>query len=400
VGDILAAGGSLRVPRRGWQASDGIDYQNRARLAERHGKVPAGKRLSVCAVGSELEIRLVDDPGYPGSRAELVPVPVPVKVGRYHPAARQFRERSDRHEVSRVLLPRTTRIIHAVAVEVARRRWSAQAPVESETHRGRTGWTGAKDGHLTIAADGYTFWLRLREDGVHTRGQWEHEVKHYRNVLRDSYFYRDRELPSGPYDAHASGQLKLELLGGHGWLHRGRQSHWADRQSWTLEERLPHLLREIEERIAEAGRAAEEERAAAEQAATAARRNAEQRKWEWQRLMEQAKERLVEEHRATQLRNQADRWQEASRLGGYCDAMEAAYGEHPLAAEWLAWARGYVARLDPLIEPPGRPAPPDATPDALQQHLPVGWSAHGPEHTRRIAQSGVGRPDPRGRGIA
>lgn len=112
--------------------------------------------------------------------AELVPVTVPEKVARYHSAARQFRDRSERHEVSRVLIRRTTRIIHAVAVEAERRGWSVRVP--SESTNGSLNWTGVGAGHLQITVDAEAFWLRLHEHGVHTRGVWEEAVERYRNV--------------------------------------------------------------------------------------------------------------------------------------------------------------------------------------------------------------------------
>jgi hypothetical protein len=101
--------------------------------------------------------------------------------------------------------------------------------------------------------------------------------------------------------------------------------------------------------------------------------------------MEQAKTRLVETHRADQLHAQADAWDQADRLPRYCDALDAAHGDNAVTAEWLAWARAYTARLDPLTKPPAMPEPPDASPEALQDHLPDGWSAQGPHnnHDRR-----------------
>lgn len=187
-------------------------------------------------------------------------------------------------------------------------------------------------------------------------------------------------MPSGPYDADATGRLKLELFCSQWWIYRGRQSRRADRQSWTLEERLPHLFREIEERVVEAQRVAEQQRIAAEQAAEAARREAEERERQWHVLMDQARTRLVESHRASHLLAQADSWHQAERLRRYCNALDAAHGEDPSAARWLAWAREYVSQLDPLAEPPKMPEPPEATEEALQEHLPSGWSAYGPAH--------------------
>jgi hypothetical protein len=103
--------------------------------------------------------------------------------------------------------------------------------------------------------------------------------------------------------------------------------------------------------------------------------------------MQQAKERLVESHRAEYLRAQANEWKTAQDLRSYCDAVEAVYGDQPATTEWLAWAREYIARLDPLTEPPSMPGAPEPSADALQQHLPEGWSAHGPEHGHRDATS-------------
>jgi hypothetical protein len=55
----------------------------------------------------------------------------------------------------------------------------------------------------------------------------------------------------------------------------------------------------------------------------------------------------------------------------------------PNTAGWLTWARTHILRLDPLTEPPTMPEAPEASPDALQAHLPEGWSARGPEYGHR-----------------
>jgi hypothetical protein len=306
IDDIVAAGGTLRVPQSEWWT-----YKRKAELATRHRKVPIGKRLDVVRVGDQTEFRLVDGPD--AQPAELVPDAVPETVARYHSAARTFRDRSEQHEVSREQVARATRIIHAIAVEAERRGWSASVPAQSE----------------------------------------------------------------------ARGKLRLERNCKNDWIFRGRQSRWADRQSWTLEERLPHLFREIEERIIEAKRVAEEQRIAAEKRAEAERREAEERERRWHVLMDQIRHRLVETHRASQLRTQAEAWEQAGRLQRYCDALAAKYGDDPRTAEWIAWARAYAARLDPLREPPSMPEPPEETPSALQEHLPGGWSVYGPEHGYR-----------------
>jgi hypothetical protein len=245
---------------------------------------------------------------------------------------------------------------------------------------GRVAWSGSRDGHFVVDAQGHSFVLRVREKGVRTRGPWEEEVHHYRNVPRGSNLYRDRELPSGPYDAEATGQLDLEL--DRHWSLKGRQARWGDRQNWKLEERLPHLFREIEERIIELERIGEERRLATERAAEKARREAEEREQTWRALMREAEARAADERRVAHLRSQADAWEEADRLRRYCRAMEEAYGDHPATGAWIEWVRDHAATLDPLREAPTEPDPVESTPEELQRHLPAGWRVEGPTHHR------------------
>src|SRR6266404_283027 len=112
IDDVIAAGGSLRVPRKHWNAKDGVDYQRRAQLAEAHGKVPAGSRLSVkVASTDELVLELIPDlqnrsDAVEDASAGFAPVPVPSRLGKPHRVAREFREATSLHEVSRKALPR------------------------------------------------------------------------------------------------------------------------------------------------------------------------------------------------------------------------------------------------------------------------------------------------------
>ena len=378
VEDVIAAGGALRVRRRRWYGEGGVDWENRALLAERYGKVPAGKRLEVVAVSdTELEVRLLDDPRNPG-RAELVKIAIPENIGRYHSAARRFRDGKACHEVSRAQLQRAVRIVHGIAIEAERRGWSVASSGGADGDEDSEAGT-----RLKIAAGGHDFWLRAYEKGVKERGPWEEQVQHYRDLALRWGSYGGRDYPSGPYDAGATGELNLQLTVRRDWIFRGHQSNWGDRASWKLEDRLAHVFREIEERIAKADRVEEEERIAAEKRADEERRAAEERERQWHVLMDRARKRLVETQRAALLRSQEQAWREAERLREYCDAMEAAHGDRPESAEWIAWARGFAARINPVSEPPVMPEPPEETPEALQEHLPDGWSVHGPEYGRQ-----------------
>jgi len=381
VDDVIAAGGSLRVPRR-WAGDPAyVDYWNRAALAERYGKVPDGKSLEVVVVDEELEIRLLDTPEKVG-RAELVEVTVPEKVARYHPVAKSFREDRDRHEVSRGQMQRAVRIVHAIAKEAERRGWSAtySGPPQGESWGDSS--VRSSGSRLAIGVGEHELRLRLHEKGVHTRGPWEESIQRERDWALRWGSTQSEGVPSGSYDAEAAGVFELELEDERWWQFRGRQRQrrWGDRASWRLEDRLSHLFREIQERIAEADQIAEEEKIKAEEAAEAARIEAEQREKKWEELMEGARRQLVEQGRIVELRAQVASWQESELIRRYCDAMEEAHGDDQQCIEWIGWAREFAARLNPLYEAPSMPNPPEETLEALQEFLPDGWSARGAEY--------------------
>jgi hypothetical protein len=84
---------------------------------------------------------------------------------------------------------------------------------------------------------------------------------------------------------------------------------------------------------------------------------------------------LIEANRAKVLEDQLNAWLRSRQLGGYLDAMQAvvAQVDDPAvgvaAGEWLAWARGYAAALDPLRKPLAMPPDPEPTYTALQPYM-------------------------------
>jgi hypothetical protein len=323
VDDVIAAGGSLRVPRKRWDEKDGVDYERRARLAESHGKVPPGSRLLVkTASAEELLIELVTDRivgvnvGDPAPA--LARVAVPARLSRYHQVAREFRDRTSLHEVSRKALPRTLRIVHALAVEGERRGYDISCVRVSEDSYGRSDWKPAHDGQLIFTINGHQLKVRIWEKGAGQRGPYEHQLKRWKQDReRPVRLMQFAERPK-PYDSGAAGELNIEALGSS----YGRQASWGDRARWKLEERLPNLLRELEIQAVEA-----EERRLAREREEAER----QRKWE--AAVEHAKRRLVEEHRLEVLRTRVRSWKEAEAIRAYCDAVEARHGAETVAAD-------------------------------------------------------------------
>jgi hypothetical protein len=138
---------------------------------------------------------------------------------------------------------------------------------------------------------------------------------------------------------------------------------------------LPQILREMEIRseLANRERLAEEERNR-------------QRELEQRRRIDRATAKLIESNRIDVLNAQVTTWRQARQLDDYLAAM-AARIEHlddpaavETASEWLAWAKAYAARSDPLNRTLAMPADPEPTPAALPRLSSAARS--GPGNTR------------------
>ena len=174
-----------------------------------------------------------------------------------------------------------------------------------------------------------------------------------RRAERESWF----RIPL--HDDKPSSRLSISLSG----VHEHRQSCWNDTENQSLNDRLNQILQEAELRAA----AMERDRLQREEEARLKRRR-------WEAAIDQAKNRLIDHHRGEELQRQVVRWQEADAIRRYCQALEQQTGDHERGmGEWIEWARRYADRVDPLLNPPGMPADPDAAPDALRPS----WDAAG-----------------------
>ena len=360
VNQVIGAGGSLRLPRELYRRPGTPDYQRRAELAERHGRLPAGKRLIVKVLSrDELQIDLVDAPE--GTFRTPQPVPVPARVTRYHPVVQQFRSLSQRHEISRAALPRVLRVLHGLLTEAERRGYSVtSAPDTPEVRSWHPIWTGVANGHVVIGVDGYAARVRIHEEGLRGRTHYAHQTSSF------TYGAGGRSVPSiREYEQGATGRLTLTLVSG--FSERRRASTWADRKRASLEEKLPDVLCEIEIRAAEdrhRTRIAEQKAAEREKA--------------WEEAMRVGRERHAEHHRATTLAEQVRACQQASEIRAFCDAAQRQRGSDGAAARWIAWARGYADRLDPLHGALSEPeTPTNVAPEQLRPFLD-GWEPHRP----------------------
>ena len=349
VDEIVAAGGTLRVPAKRWGDPDQVDYAERARLAEQFGKVPVGKRLTVREIHGELELRLEE--ALEGTVVELSPVDVPARVSNLHPVARRFRDDTDKHEVSRTALPRSVRIVHALTRELEHRGYEVTNVEKQAEGYGGGRWKAEYDGHLRVTIRGHGYHLRVSEEKVSTRSSFE-------------AFPHSRAPGRKRYDSDATGRLQIRAdRYGRG----GRPAIWGDRRTWTLEEKLPELIRELEVR------AAEDDHRDAER-----KREAEERQRRWEAAMAEAREQFREEYRAQTLRARVAAWQEANQTIEYLSVLRDRYGTSPESATWIRWIARYVdEKLDWLTRPPTMPEDPEPAPEDLKPFL-GGLSPHGP----------------------
>lgn len=313
----------------------------------------------------------------PSGRAYLARVDAEAAAGdatrpgriRYHHAVRALRDQRERHEVGRASLPRAVEFAQALVTEAQQRGWTVEPAIDSENGYGMLDWTGPKDGHLEVEANGRKLRLRIHEEGVHARGLWEEQVARFADVAADSQLRQEGPLPSGQYDAGGTGRLKLELCWGDWWTRQ--QTRWADTSLARLEERLPEVLTEIARRsgvpgtgaapkavVKPANAAAAEATEAPPPAAPALAPTDGAAYLEEATAADYAADDPREERFSAALEVESGRWEQAQRVRRYLDAMERAYGELPETAEWIAWGRAYADRLDPLHElasPPRAP---------------------------------------------
>lgn len=347
IADLVDAGGEMTV------ASDQDGYwEGLASSANRYNKVPVGKVLTVQRGGTwkERVIRLEDPPAW--MTTNLDPVPVADQLHAPHPTVKALRDQRDGLPMSGETRARALRILDAIAKTSVARGYGIDAPPVEPGYR-------YPKGHLRVTIRGHANTVDI--DELSTMVSHEPTAKE----LRDKARYAWTSIPT--HDHVPSGRLRLKLLGG--WA--VRQDNFVDAKTISLEDRLPIFLQEIELRAA-----SEEDRA------RRAEREREERQREWDRVHEAAKIEAREEHRAKALIRQVEQWKQANEVDAYVRAMaariEALEGEERTAAmEWLDWARGFRARIDPLGRRLAMPPDPTLTADALAPFM-RGLSPYGP----------------------
>ena len=282
-------------------------------------------------------------------------VAVPQRLLKPHPVIAEARD-GGALPVSKSLVPRLVRVAHALAVAFEHEGWTVRSKSKSVDRWGRP-WNGRE---LFVVDTGeYRQGVYIGEENDRT----DHVLtaSELKQKERYSYSYAPK------YDYTPSGRLFIEI---ETW-HRGRRQRWADRQRWTLEEKLGQIVDEIEARtILEREDRVERERKEVEQQTRI------------QAAVQEAGLLLRESRRKDVFLAQVEQWHSANRIREYLAAMETAItglpdGDSRLEAlDWMRWCRSCAAALDPLESAIHFPEDPEPSEEALRPFLPD-WMRRG-----------------------
>lgn len=361
----LAADGHLAI---GDDYKTKLGYDELVQASNRSPSRPKGWRLEVTSAGAWRETRyevalvrqfedLVDE----------LPVPVPERVTRYHPAVKAFLDNRDWQLVGRDHLSRAARILQAITDEAPRRGvevvWAERVglvPIVSY-QRDRE----ADHPHLRLRSPAGEYGIRIRE--VSAKGGRARSYRHWDDRSRRAKWLerRDTEFVS-------TGDLEL-ITEGPGLPYNGYRI--ADSSTMRLEERLPRIFRRIEIRRLEAEvEKQERERKAAE------------RRRQWEAAMAAARAKYDEQARWDAFVARSREWQDVRQHREFLAAARnlLASVDLPARAELeahLEFVERRLAALDPLAHPARLiPVVPEPKPDDFKPHL-NGWSPLGPEES-------------------
>lgn len=215
-------------------------------------------------------------------------------------------------DVGRDSIPRAANLIASLRAAVGERLWNV-----------------AVDTEAGVAVDGETVELKLSEGyALSPHSPTAAEIRDFRSY--------GRSIPE--HDHIRSGLLQLSITNA---AYLGVRQKWADGKRQRIEDVLMSLLEGIE-------------RAAAALKQRRIEREERERQWAEERRRREEQERLeaIDRVRGAVFKEQSSAHQEARQLQAFIEAVKSRLirgSEHEAEIqEWIAWAEGYVGRMDPL----------------------------------------------------
>lgn len=358
IDQVLEAGGSLAISGT---AEELKPWERLVRLSLKSPKRPKGKQLAITRVGNwwgdDREIAFTE---YFEDLVTTAAVPVPERVGKYHPVVKAYLDDKHWQLVSKDHLSRAARILHAVAVEAERRGMQVIEPSKAKKNKEHPKYKPVA-GHL---------WL------VTTYGEYSVVVKEIAGTGGAKRQYYGSYPASTPKwinqrstEFISTGRLEL-ILDGPIAPYKGQS--FRDAKTKVVEEKLPDVFACLDKYGLES-QWREQERI---------RKEAEQQR-RWEAAMVKAKASYFRHARWEHFKALSKK---STTLVGYrrflasaVEAVDALPGdEQAEASAYLADMRATIDELDPLASP-GLIVPkvPEPKPEDLQPFL-GGWNPYGP----------------------
>lgn len=364
VSQVLAAGGRLILPQdRDVEAA----HERLVRMSMKSPSRPRGKKLQIVSTerwGDGPKAVVLAD--HLDDLVQPRPVPVPERIGRYHPAVKAFVTDTEWQYVTADHVARAARILQAIATEAPKRGIDVIAP--GTTISGLSAYQAreVRRGHLALRTPTGLYSIQVRE----VAGKGGQKVAPRRWDERKT---KPAWIEKRGWEFISTGRLELVV---HGADSSYNGDHYRDAKSITVEERLPDLFRSFE--IYKLGADRRQQEREREQADRHAR---------WEAAMVSAKEQYFTRARWEHFKQRSRDWQEIDRHRQFLqtarmclqhydgDDRDAIVCQLDEAARTIVALDpiGALARLVPVIP---EPKPEDLTP------FLHGWSPHGPEKHR------------------
>ncbi len=304
VASVMAAGGVLF----GKDLANYTDVDQLVLAANRFRKTPAGTRLDSFYVRDRGTcVSLVELRGWEPSWEK--PLAVPERVGRFHPAVRELRDRGLSEIARGTWTRRVLLMLNSLARAAEARGYTVRA-VPVDTGRYRT-WTDRQP-----------------------RGDLLIETPNVRRGLRTHHVLEQVPAPEGSWnrvDVVATDRIRLTLTTTH-----GRDRTWSDTSKRRVEDKLHEPL--LHFAIADA------------KALVRAQIQREEELIRERRAAEEAERKRREEEdrqRREGLNDEVARWRQAQDIRGYCRALAMNRSGAEVTAH-VEWALEYADSIDPL----------------------------------------------------
>lgn len=331
IEQVLQAGGSLTITATDVELKQ---WERLVRMSLKSPNRPEGKQLTIARVGGwgskEWTIAFTY---YFEDFVATVPVPVPGRVGKYHPAIKAYLDNKDWHFVSKEHLPRAARILQAIAIEAERRSMQVLEPGKAKKNLGQPQYKPLR-GHLWLVADFGEYSVEIKEIAGSGGAKRDYTREYGRRI--------PRWLGRRSTEFVSTGKFEL-ILDGPLTPYQGQ--HFRDAKSNTVEDRLPEVFAALDKYHLESDWRAEERL-----------RQEAARQRHWEVAMDAAKLAYVRHSKWEHFVAMATRSEVVAGYRSFLDAAQLATPalpdkERAAALDYLAEMAATIDAQDPLASP-------------------------------------------------